>query len=540
MVRARLPSGGGRAGAGDLPRAREHATSCGTPRPSRRSRRRALSLLLVHALVAVHLAHWSLAGRTLSPLEPSEAGETLLHGAVNAGFLFFLLLLVSTLVLGRFFCGWACHVVAYQDACAWLLGRLGLRPRPVRSRALALVPLLAAFLMFALPPLLRLAGGEGLPALAWHLSTDSFWERFPGPWIALLTFGVCGFLVVWLLGAKGFCTYGCPYGALFGLVERRARGRIRVSDACEGCGHCTATCTSNVRVHEEVARFRMVVDPGCMKCMDCVDVCPKGALSYGLGPVAPPGARAASGARGDFTWPEELALAGVFLVGLYAFRDLYEAVPFLLAIALAVVAAVAALALARLLRGADVRLQHVALKRAGRPTAAGVAALVVLPGFLALTGHSALVQVDVREGERRLAQAAHLPPGSAERRAALDASALRLGRALRRGLVETVGLRSRLGQIELHRGRSEAARAHLARVLELAPRTSSAHLYLAELDLAAGDVPAALARAERLLELAPDDPFLPALLAKLQRRAPAPARALVQRLEASRQAPGAR
>jgi len=63
--------------------------------------------------------------------------------------------LVVTLIFGRFFCGWACHVVAYQDLCAWLLGKLGARPRAVRSRLLAIVPVYAAFDMFVWPAMWR-------------------------------------------------------------------------------------------------------------------------------------------------------------------------------------------------------------------------------------------------------------------------------------------------------------------------------------------------------------------------------------------------
>ena len=63
-------------------------------------------------------------------------------------------------------------------------------------------------------------------------------------------------------------------------LDYASPGRIVVNDDCEQCGHCTATCTSNVRVHEEVRLYGMVVDPGCMKCMDCVSVCPKGVLRF--------------------------------------------------------------------------------------------------------------------------------------------------------------------------------------------------------------------------------------------------------------------
>ena len=86
---------------------------------------RAIVLLLVHALLAIHIAHWWATGKTLSPLEPSEAMRFSQSSVVNAGLIFFALTIGSTLVLGRWFCGWACHVVALQDASRWLLGKIG-------------------------------------------------------------------------------------------------------------------------------------------------------------------------------------------------------------------------------------------------------------------------------------------------------------------------------------------------------------------------------------------------------------------------------
>src|SRR5262249_14261986 len=155
---------------------------------------------------------------------------------------------------------------------------------------------------------------------------------------------------------KGFCTYGCPYGALFGVADRLAPGRILVSDACEGCGHCTATCTSNVRVHEEVRLYGMVVDPGCMKCLDCVSVCPTQAFRFGFtrpSPLTPPAPR-----KYDYTWPEEVALALVCLVATLAFRGLYDIVPLLMAVGLGGLTACVTLKLWRLLRDPNVRLQN--------------------------------------------------------------------------------------------------------------------------------------------------------------------------------------
>ncbi|NOT30565.1 MAG: 4Fe-4S binding protein, partial [Planctomycetes bacterium] len=362
-------------------------------RPSKNGRWRALALILVHVLVALHVAHWMATGSTLSPLEPSEAMEFSKHDLVNAGFVFFGLTILSTLVLGRWFCGWACHLVALQDLCLWLLKRVGIRPRPLRSRLLALVPALAALYMFAYPLLYRLKQGVELGPVKVALTKTDFWATFP-PWpVALATFAVCGFVSVYFLGAKGFCTYACPYGALFGLADRFAPGRIRVTDACEGCGHCTATCTSNVIVHEEVAKFGMVVDQGCMKCLDCVSVCPKGALYFGFGkPAGRLAKQSGQKAKPGVGWGEELLLAALFLASFLIYRGLYGVIPFLLALGLSGVLAFLFTTLVRVLRRPSMSFLGRALRRESRLTGAGRAFTTSLAAVALLSVHSALIQ----------------------------------------------------------------------------------------------------------------------------------------------------
>jgi tetratricopeptide (TPR) repeat protein/ferredoxin len=364
-------------------------------RKSRSSRWRAGVLLGVHVLIAVHVTHYLLTRRTLSPVEPSEAMYTLELGYVNAGALFFGLALLLTLVFGRFFCGWGCHIVALQDLCGWAMKRLGVRPRPFRSRLLAFAPMAVALYMFAWPTVSRwIRGTPPFPGFSNHLLTSDLWATFPGPLFGTLTFAVCGFAAVYFLGAKGFCTYGCPYGAMFGALDRLSPGKIVVSDACEQCGHCTATCTSNVRVHEEVRLFGRVVDPGCMKCLDCVSVCPKNALSFSFarpsllrGRPAEPRAR-----RYDLSLGEELFVAAVAAASTLVFRDLYDGPPLLMSVGLAGITAFLALKLVHLVRRPAVRAQNLELKSGGRLRRPGwvFAALTVL--WLLFTSHSAFAQ----------------------------------------------------------------------------------------------------------------------------------------------------
>lgn len=247
---------------------------------------RAAVLILVQLLIAIHIAHWMSRGETLSPLEPSEAMQFSKQGVINAGLIFFALTILSTLVLGRWFCGWACHLVALQDLCLWLMRKAHIRPRPLNSFLLATVPLLAFLYMFIGPLLYRVWPQVPSPASTLKLTTTDFWATFPGWLPAVLTFVVCGFACVYFLGAKGFCTYACPYGAAFAVVDRLSTMRIRVTDACVQCGTCSTVCTSNVQVASEVHKHRAVLDPGCMKCLDCVHACPSGALYYGVGAPA--------------------------------------------------------------------------------------------------------------------------------------------------------------------------------------------------------------------------------------------------------------
>ncbi len=493
---------------------------------------RAVSLAIVHLLIIAHIAQWLMTGTTLNPVEPSESMETLETGRVNAGFIFFGVALLVTLVAGRFVCGWGCHFIAYQDLSAYLLKKLGIRPQPLRSRLLAIVPLGLALYMFVWPTVWRWwtvwrgSSGEGyFPEWSRHFYTEHFWETFPGWVFAILTFGIAGFAIVYFLGGKGFCTYACPYGGFFKHADRLAPLRVRVNEGCDHSGVCTTACSSNVNVAAEVARHGMVVDPNCMKCGDCIKACPNQALGWRWG--APPvlGARKASAggprrARRDaapaaaLPWREELLLLAAFLVFLFAWRGLYGGFPLLMTAGMSAILAYGALVAARLWRRPDVALQNLRLKTGGRLTRAGVIAGTAMLGIGAFTAHSAVVQYHRhlggwhynRTGVGEVVWEAGFDPArdlSLPVRRQRDAARAHLAACADWSLIDTVEVRNKLAWLALLAGDAAQAEGHARRAAALRPEWPAVHHNLARILRLRGSMAEAIAECQRAVALDP-------------------------------------
>ncbi len=412
---------------------------------------RAVALIAVHLAIAAHIVQWLVSGmadgrrETLSPVEPSESMYALELGRINAGFVMFVSAILATAIFGRFFCGWACHVVALQDLCAWLMKKLGLHPKPWRSRLLLWIPLGLACYMFIWPTLRREVVGPAAVRLwgqtpVWlgeitpihgfttEFIVEDFWATFASWPVAIIYLFAVGFATVYFLGSKGFCAYGCPYGGFFGPVDRLSPVRIRVTDACDHCGHCTAVCTSNVRVSDEVRDYGAVVSSGCFKCLDCVSVCPKQALYLGVGLpaifTAPrtsaaerAGRESAAKARYDLSLAEELLCLVAWLVLFRGFRGmplLGEGVPMLMAAGLAGIGAFLLHKSLRLLRDSAVRGPRVQLKLAGRIRLAGWLFALLSAGYLTLGVQGAALWFVSASGETFATRLERLTTGAGD------------------------------------------------------------------------------------------------------------------------------
>lgn len=448
--------------------------------------------------MGVHIVHWKIAGKTLAPLELNEVLYTVHLGIITAGFIFMAITILGSIIFGRLFCSWMCHILALQDFSEWLLAKLRIKPKPINSRAFLFVPVAALLYLFVWPQAERVIRGEALPAL--HMQTDTqgwasfitndFWRNLPSIPVTLLTFFVCGFVIIYLLGTRSFCQQVCPYGVIFAFTDKFAPGKIKLTGDCTQCGICTAHCSSHIIVHKEIEQFGKVVNSNCLKDLDCVAVCPNDAIKFKFTKPSFFKTLTRTGTHKthyNFSLAEDILLALFTMIYTIIFRGLYDTVPFLLAITLAVVFSYFSVLFVRLFRAEYVPVGKLVLKHSGRITAAGkyFSALTIFIFLFSI--HSAYVHYHSFMGDSQYNEIVRQSNDRQaitffETKTSILKSALQhLQLADAWGIYSPLSLTRELAAIYLYKKDYAQAEIHLVKMLAVKPDDHEARLRLAKL-----------------------------------------------------------
>ncbi len=237
--------------------------------------------------------------------------------SIYRGLLWSLVILIPTLFLGRFFCGWICPYGALHQFVRWLFGsgasaigpaeRHPNRYRPsqrVKYYVLAGLLVTAACgglqigLLDPLALLYRSFTGAALPALNLPASQLVGHSRvYQGAW--LIGFVLFGLSAANLIYPRFFCRVLCPLGALLGILARSWWRIQRNPESCTQCDHCRVNCEGAC---EPQGRLRQAE---CFVCFNCLEDCPAGGLRFAR--FAPP----QSAVRGTDVSRRKLVFAGL-------------------------------------------------------------------------------------------------------------------------------------------------------------------------------------------------------------------------------------
>ena len=268
-----------------------------------------LSLFLFLIVLASLRSEWTGLLKIWLELDPVVFLGTLVSGRVFlAAFVPAILIIIASLFLGRFFCGWVCPMGTTLDTGDKLIGggrRKKNRREFVDFKYLVLALLAGATLfgvsfIFLAAPLSLITRFYGLviyPALLLlaqyatvtgqliveTINPDvllNFNIRSPG--FATTGFIISFFAILFsltLLAPRFWCRYLCPSGAIFALITRKPLIRRRVSDKCTNCGTCAEACKMDAITDEgETTRHTE-----CVLCQTCKEVCPADAITYSPG-----------------------------------------------------------------------------------------------------------------------------------------------------------------------------------------------------------------------------------------------------------------
>lgn len=203
-------------------------------------------------------------------------------GIITGGLIVFILIFMSSLFLGRLWCGWLCPAGGLQEIYFHINNK---HANIMKLNWLKYLVFLSLFIPFI--SAVRSAGG---------LTTiDFFYYTENGISIArqgayTIFLAQITFITVFAIpaGKRGFCHYFCPIAVIM-IIGRKIRNLIRwpalhlSADAgrCTDCKKCLERCPMGLDVNIMVRQGSME-NTECILCGCCVDVCQKHVIRYVL------------------------------------------------------------------------------------------------------------------------------------------------------------------------------------------------------------------------------------------------------------------
>ncbi|MCH5139115.1 4Fe-4S binding protein, partial [Clostridiaceae bacterium UIB06] len=185
----------------------------------------------------------------------------------------FISVMIVTILMGRWFCGWICAFGAYNDLVYFISKKIFNRKFKVDERVDSILKY-TKYVILIFIIIVSWTFGSSI------LQSTSPWDVFGqitniSSIVYNLLIGLI-LLVLITIGAafieRFFCRYLCPLGAIFAILSRI--GIVKINKPKADCDKCRA-CTINCSMGLELYQLDCAKGGNCINCLKCAEVCPR-------------------------------------------------------------------------------------------------------------------------------------------------------------------------------------------------------------------------------------------------------------------------
>ena len=184
------------------------------------------------------------------------------------------ILLLSTFLIGRMFCGYSCPVGALQELVSKLNFKSSVKEQKKTKLAINTSQKIANIIrwsFFIIIAIILVVWGISIvqiinPFTGFKVFTNPFSVALLIPLISLIVITVLSFFIY-----RPWCRYLCPFGAFSTLTSRYSIFSLSRTDDCNECGLCEKICPTQ-------EAFSDSKKGECYYCNRCVEACPNDAI----------------------------------------------------------------------------------------------------------------------------------------------------------------------------------------------------------------------------------------------------------------------
>lgn len=215
----------------------------------------------------------------VSPIVPGIAAK---EGIISGSLVVFGVIFLTSLFVGRSYCGWLCGFGAIQDQCSKI------NKKSPKGEIFGWIKniLWLPWWFGIIAALLAVGGVKGVNFF--YFTTKGLSATDPDVYFVLYTVYAVIILLSLLFGRRAFCRYLCTT-ANFNMLGNKLRHWLHLPGlrlkadpkACTSCKDCNDVCIKGLDVNAMV-KADSVYHAECVLCGCCVDACKTKAIRFGL------------------------------------------------------------------------------------------------------------------------------------------------------------------------------------------------------------------------------------------------------------------